>query len=124
MDCYSRHALVTGASSGIGRATALTLAGRGFHVFATVRQLNDGEALLPLLRLATRALGMLGSIGDRLTPPFVGPLSASKHAVLALTEALRQELAAWNIRVVLIEPGNIRSEAGVKFEHETARTLD
>src|ERR1051326_6576458 len=45
MDCCQRHALVTGASSGIGRATALTLARRGFHVFATVRRLLDGEAL-------------------------------------------------------------------------------
>ena len=67
---------------------------------------------------------MMGSIGDRLMPPFFGPLSASKRAVLALTDALRLELAPWHIRVVLIEPGNIRSEAGIKFERETAEFLD
>ncbi|MFN2613100.1 MAG: SDR family oxidoreductase [Solirubrobacterales bacterium] len=38
-------ALVTGASTGIGRATALALSGRGFEVFAGVRKEADGEAV-------------------------------------------------------------------------------
>jgi NAD(P)-dependent dehydrogenase (short-subunit alcohol dehydrogenase family) len=37
--------VVTGASTGIGRATALRLAGTGYHVFAGVRQAAHGEAL-------------------------------------------------------------------------------
>src|SRR5262245_9855528 len=37
--------LVTGASSGIGRATALLLDRSGFHVFAGVRKSEHGEAL-------------------------------------------------------------------------------
>ena len=37
--------VVTGASSGIGRATALRLAREGFTVFAGVRKPEDGEAL-------------------------------------------------------------------------------
>ena len=37
--------VITGASSGIGRATALHLAGRGFLVFAGVRKQKDGEEL-------------------------------------------------------------------------------
>ena len=37
--------LVTGASSGIGRETALLLAGKGFQVFAGVRKAADGAAL-------------------------------------------------------------------------------
>jgi NAD(P)-dependent dehydrogenase (short-subunit alcohol dehydrogenase family) len=37
--------LVTGASSGIGRACSLALARQGFHVFAGVRQPQDGQAL-------------------------------------------------------------------------------
>ncbi len=37
--------VVTGASAGIGAATARELAGRGFHVLAGVRRCNDADAL-------------------------------------------------------------------------------
>ena len=39
------YVLVTGTSTGIGAATALHLAGEGFHVLAGVRREEDGEAL-------------------------------------------------------------------------------
>ena len=42
---HQRTALVTGASTGIGRATALELARCGFAVLAGVRKPEDGEAL-------------------------------------------------------------------------------
>jgi NAD(P)-dependent dehydrogenase (short-subunit alcohol dehydrogenase family) len=41
----SRNVLVTGASSGIGRATALYLSTHGFRIFAACRHLEDAEAL-------------------------------------------------------------------------------
>ncbi len=41
-----RSVVVTGTSSGIGRAIALRLAARGYRVFAGVRRDKDGEALL------------------------------------------------------------------------------
>lgn len=41
-----RSVVVTGASSGIGRATALALARAGFQVFAGVRKTRDGDALV------------------------------------------------------------------------------
>ncbi|HEX2918921.1 MAG TPA: SDR family oxidoreductase [Edaphobacter sp.] len=40
-----RAILITGASSGIGRATALRLARHGWRVFATVRKESDAETL-------------------------------------------------------------------------------
>lgn len=43
--CSHPHVLVTGASSGIGRAAALRLAVNGYHVFAGVRRPADGTAL-------------------------------------------------------------------------------
>ena len=47
------NVLVTGASTGIGRATALLLAERGATVYAGVRNPADGEALGPTVRPIT-----------------------------------------------------------------------
>jgi NAD(P)-dependent dehydrogenase (short-subunit alcohol dehydrogenase family) len=46
----------------------------------------------PLLREARGRIVMIGSIGTRFTPPFTGPVSASKSAIATMAEALRQEL--------------------------------
>lgn len=48
--------LVTGSSSGIGRACALHLAANNFHVFAGVRKPEDGE------RLVAEAAGNLSAV--------------------------------------------------------------
>jgi NADP-dependent 3-hydroxy acid dehydrogenase YdfG len=44
-DAHSRVAVVTGASSGIGEATARTLAAQGFHVVAVARRTDRIERL-------------------------------------------------------------------------------
>jgi NAD(P)-dependent dehydrogenase (short-subunit alcohol dehydrogenase family) len=49
----------------------------------------------------------MGSIAGRGTIPLLGPYSASKHALEALTDALRMELQPWGIQVSIIEPGAI-----------------
>ena len=46
MSCARKHTLVTGCSSGIGRATVLRLAAAGQHVYAGVRKPEDGERLV------------------------------------------------------------------------------
>lgn len=43
---FARSALVTGTSSGIGKATSLRLVAEGVNVFAGVRRSADGDALL------------------------------------------------------------------------------
>jgi NAD(P)-dependent dehydrogenase (short-subunit alcohol dehydrogenase family) len=196
------HIVVTGTSSGIGRATALHLAAAGYHVYAGVRKPTDApsppaassgeitplpldvtdpaqiraaaatvaghtgtaglnglvnnagigvfgplelipvdevrrllevnvtgqlavtQALLPLLRQARGRIIIIGSIGARFTPPFVGALAASKSALATMGEALRQELAPWDIRVVVMEPASVRTEAVDKLQHDAQQLLD
>ncbi|MDQ6601270.1 MAG: SDR family NAD(P)-dependent oxidoreductase [Chloroflexota bacterium] len=177
--------VITGASSGIGKACALRLDQLGFQVFAGVRREADGEALrreasdrltplvidvtdtasiaaavvavtdatadlgigalinnagiavagplefLPLadlrqqfevnvigqiavtqafLGLVRRGKGRIinmGSTSGRSVLPFAGAYGASKHALRALTVALRMELQPWGIPVTSIEPSTV-----------------
>lgn len=177
----ARAVLVTGCSSGIGRATAERLARAGWTVYASARRLESIEGLagcrtlqldvtddasmraavdgierehgavgvlvnnagysqsgavesvpieaarrqfetnvLGLARLtqlvlpAMRAQGRgrivnVSSMGGKLTFPGGGWYHASKHAVEALSDALRFELAGFGIDVVVIQPGLIRT---------------
>jgi NAD(P)-dependent dehydrogenase (short-subunit alcohol dehydrogenase family) len=41
--------------------------------------------------------------------PFAGAYAASKYALEAVSDSLRRELRPWNIKVCLIEPGNIQT---------------
>jgi NAD(P)-dependent dehydrogenase (short-subunit alcohol dehydrogenase family) len=180
-----RSAVVTGASTGIGRACALALHRQGWMVFAGVRRDADGDslrretsdrlhpvrldvtdpdqvrqaadrvagavgasgldglvnnagiavagplefvpparllrqlevnvvgqvavtqALLPLLRRARGRIVNMGSVSGLISLPFMGPYSASKFALEAVTDALRLELAPWGVEVVIVEPGAV-----------------
>jgi NAD(P)-dependent dehydrogenase (short-subunit alcohol dehydrogenase family) len=179
--------LITGTSSGIGRATALRLARhRDLTVYATARRVEAiaelgqaGARLLPLdvtdeasMRTAfdaveaehgavgvlvnnagygeygtveevdldrvraqfeTNVFGLarmcqlvppgmraagwgriisVGSMDGRLVFPVGGYYHATKYAVEALTDALRFEVASFGVKVILIEPGLIRTGFG------------
>jgi NAD(P)-dependent dehydrogenase (short-subunit alcohol dehydrogenase family) len=47
----------------------------------------------------------ISSVAGRLSTPLIGWYCASKHALEAVTDALRMEVEADGIRVVLVEPG-------------------
>lgn len=182
----SRAVLITGCSSGIGRATAVRMAGAGWSVYATARRPGEleelrglgcetlaldvtGEASIAaavarveeshgavgvlvnnagygqygaletldmarirrqfetnvfgLLRLCQFVLpGMrrhgwgrivnVSSMGGRLTFPGGGAYHATKHAVEALSDALRFEVRGFGVDVVLVEPGIIQTRFG------------
>jgi NAD(P)-dependent dehydrogenase (short-subunit alcohol dehydrogenase family) len=179
-----RSVVISGSSSGIGRACALALDRAGFRVFAGVRRDADGEslraaasprleplaldvadpdsvaaaarrvgdatdgrlaglvnnagivvpgpvegvaldelrrqlevnvvaqvaitqALLPLLRAARGRVVLMSSIGGRVSLPHLSPYNASKHALEAIGDSLRQEVRRFGVQVAIIEPGSV-----------------
>jgi NAD(P)-dependent dehydrogenase (short-subunit alcohol dehydrogenase family) len=186
MSAPSKAVLITGCSSGIGRATALRLAGAGWTVYATARRPETLSALqaagcrtlaldvtdeqsmqavvteiertegavgvlinnagysqsgaietVPLeavrRQFETNVFGLVrltqlvlpkmraqgwgkivnvGSMGGRLSFPGGGHYHATKHALEAISDALRFELRGFGIDVILLEPGLITTEFG------------
>ena len=182
----SKAVLISGCSSGIGRATALRLARSGWEVYASARRpesiadlagagcrtlaldVTDDASMraavdaveqqsgavgvlvnnagysqsgaietVPLdaarrqfetnvfgpVRLAQLVLPKMraqrwgkivnvGSMGGRLTFPGGGYYHATKHALEAISDALRFEVAGFGIDVILLEPGLITTEFG------------
>lgn len=177
--------IVTGASTGIGAATARELAHRGFHVLAGVRRDQDADAIRgpgiePLLiditdaehvrtlaarvdqdpqgrrlRAVVNNAGMgvnvpvetfpmnawrklfevnlfghvavtqavlpalirskgrvinISSVGGKVAMATYGPYAATKFALEAVSDALRRELAATGVQVVVVEPGAVNTE--------------
>lgn len=196
----SKSVVITGASTGIGRACAIRCAESGFHVFAGVRKDADAQSLesendnitavrldvtqpesirqaaelvgektgedglqglvnnagigvggpleaipiddlrkqfdvnvfglvaatqtfLPLLRKGKGRVVNMSSIGGKIAQAFMGPYTASKHAVEALSDALRIELEPHGVRVSVVEPGAIATPIWDKAKDEADSQL-
>jgi len=83
-----------------------------------IGQIAVTQAFLPLLRRGRGRIVNMGSIAGRGTIPLLGPYSASKYALEALTDALRMELQPWGILVSIIEPGAIATPIWEKSAKE------
>ena len=88
-----------------------------------IGQIAVTQAFLPLLRRGRGRIVNMGSIAGRGTIPLLGPYSASKFALEALTDALRMELQPWGIQVSIIEPGAIATPLWEKSAKE-ARDIE
>lgn len=83
------------------------------------------HSILRMVRAASRPMinqhgGLIvniGSVSGILVTPFSGIYGASKAAVHALSEALRLELAPFNINVMTVQPGAIESDFGRNSTH-------
>jgi NAD(P)-dependent dehydrogenase (short-subunit alcohol dehydrogenase family) len=67
------------------------------------------QAVLPRLPARRGRIVFVGSIAGRLALPYIAPYSASKFALRALADALRNELSPDGIAVSLIEPGSVQT---------------
>ena len=99
----------------------------GYGVTGAVEDVDDDEARAVLetmvvapMRLARLALPAMrarhggrivniSSIMGRTTTPLTGWYQASKHALEAVSDALRMEVASAGVKVVLVEPGGFRT---------------
>jgi len=92
--------------SGPLEAVPLDALRRQFEV-NVVGQVAVTQAMLPLLRKAAGRVVHIGSVNGAMSPPYMGPYSASKYALEAINDALRLELRTWGIKVSIVEAGPI-----------------
>jgi len=83
-----------------------------------VGQVAVTQAFMPLIRKGHGRVVNIGSIAGKMATPFLGPYTASKHAMEAISDALRQELRPWGLHVSLVEPGSIATEIWEKGQND------
>lgn len=77
------------------------------NVFGTI---GVTQAVLPFLRNSRRARILnISSVAGSVFAPFFAPYYSSKHALNCISQCLRVELRNQNIRVILIEPGAVKT---------------
>ena len=78
-------------------------------------QLNVTQKFLPLLGAVPNAphppgrIVNISSVSGKVVYPFMGPYAASKHALEAMSDALRRELLMFGIDVIVIGPGSVQT---------------
>ncbi len=111
-------------NAGIGGATPLELTPEEEHramfeanYWGPIRLI---QAVLPSMReRRTGCIANVTSIAGRVATPNQIAYSASKHALGAASEALAHEVAAFGVRVAIIEPGVIQTAI---FENSAGAT--
>ena len=88
------------------------------------------QAMLPLLREGEQPrIVNVSSLMGKVAMPMLGAYSMSKHALEAMTDVLRLELAQWGIHVAAIEPGAVDTPMTNQMEtllkdHDASLTPD
>lgn len=84
------------------------------------------QALLPALRRSKGRVVNISSVNGKLAMAGYGAYAAGKHAMEAISDSLRQELAPQGVQVVIVEPGGVKTEMAVRgtaAAHDTTAAL-
>jgi NAD(P)-dependent dehydrogenase (short-subunit alcohol dehydrogenase family) len=68
------------------------------------------QALLPALLNSSGTVINISSVGGKVALPTYGAYAGSKFALEAVSDALRREVGAAGVKVVVIEPGAVKTE--------------
>lgn len=63
----------------------------------------------------------ISSVSGRVPAPILGAYHATKYAVEALSNALRMEVAAFGVKVVIVEPGTVKTEFAARTMEEAQK---
>jgi NAD(P)-dependent dehydrogenase (short-subunit alcohol dehydrogenase family) len=114
----------------------------GYGITGAVEDVPEDEAravletmVLAPMRLARLALPSMrergagrivnvSSVMGRTTTPLTGWYQASKHALEAVSDALRIEVAGAGVKVVLVEPGGFKTGIWEELERDIAKRGD
>lgn len=85
------------------------------------------QHFIKYLRKSRGVIINTGSYSGKLALPFLAPYAMSKFALRAFTDSLRMELKPWNISVVILEPGSIKTaiwDKAIKYMNTLKETSD
>ena len=68
------------------------------------------QALLPALLISAGTVVNISSVGGKVVLPTYGAYAGSKFALEAVSDALRREVSDVGIKVVVVEPGAVKTE--------------
>ena len=79
------------------------------------------RAVFPLLLESKGKIIMISSNSGFFAAPFVGPYCSSKFALEGYSDSLRRELLLYGVRVIIIQPGRIKTSIWDKAEEAVNR---
>lgn len=111
------HGLVNNAGIFLGGAIETTTPEQWRRQFEVnvVGLASVTRAMLPLVRTARGRIVNVSSVVGRMSMPMMGPYAASKHAVEAICEALRFEVAPMGIHACCVNPGAVSTPFWTKL---------
>ena len=75
----------------------------------TVSVVTIFQKSIPWLRRSKGRFVPISSMAGKVAIPFIGHYAASKHALEALSDAMRREVAEFGVEVILVEPGSVKT---------------